>query len=75
MKFTTKDKDNDQWGRGNCAVSRKGAWWYKSCHDSNLNGQYLTASERSYSGMNWYYWKNDWRSMKKTEVKTRPAQF
>jgi hypothetical protein len=68
MKFSTKDKDNNQ-----CAALRGGAWWYNNCQYANLNGQYLTAGERSDSGINWYHWKNDRRSMKKTEIKTRPA--
>jgi hypothetical protein len=67
MKFTTKDKDNDQWG-GNCAASNKGAWWFKSCHYSDLNGQYLKAGQSSGSGINWRHWKNDWISMKKTKT-------
>ena len=41
MKFSTKDRDNDPYG-GNCATSFHGAWWYKSCHHSNLNGNYVT---------------------------------
>ena len=27
MAFTTKDRDNDRWSSGNCAVSYTGAWW------------------------------------------------
>jgi ficolin len=74
MKFSTYDRDNDQYG-GNCAVIRQGAWWYRSCQYSNLNGRYLKAGERSSKGMNWWHWKNDRRSMKKSEMKIRPAGF
>ena len=72
MKFSTYDRDNDQWS-SNCASEWKGAWWYKNCHYSNLNGLYLKAGDISGKGIRWY-WKN-LNSKKKTEMKIRPAEF
>jgi ficolin len=52
--FSTKDRDND--GAGfNCAYRFNGAWWYKSCHLSNLNGLYLSGNHSTYAnGITWY---------------------
>ena len=36
MAFSTSDNDNDS--ERNCAETYLGAWWYKACHASNLNG-------------------------------------
>ena len=69
MKFTTKDRDNDQHSYANCAFSFKGAWWYKYCYYSNLNGLYLKLGDKSNTGITWRKWRNDYRSMKKTEMK------
>ena len=69
MKFTTKDRDNDQHSHANCASSSKGAWWYKHCYYSNLNGLYLKIGDKSTKGITWKTWRNDYRSMKKTEMK------
>ncbi|XP_020802366.1 fibrinogen-like protein A [Drosophila serrata] len=39
--FSTFDRDNDAHRKRNCAQYCLGAWWFKSCHQSNLNAQYL----------------------------------
>lgn len=37
--FSTFDKDTDS-AITNCALSYKGAFWYKNCHRVNLMGRY-----------------------------------
>ena len=43
-KFTTKDRDNDWYSGGNCAVTRDGnnagGWWHRSCSFIHINHQY-----------------------------------
>ncbi|XP_001849696.2 fibrinogen C domain-containing protein 1 [Culex quinquefasciatus] len=52
--FSTFDHDNDTSTKQNCAVKYHGAWWYKSCHSSNLNGKYLRGINSEFGvGMNW----------------------
>lgn len=36
--FSTRNADHDASFTSNCAETYEGAWWYKSCYDSNLNG-------------------------------------
>ncbi|KAL9989443.1 hypothetical protein ACROYT_G003992 [Oculina patagonica] len=70
--FSTKDRDNDDWS-SHCALLFKGAWWYKSCYYSNLNGMYLPGKTDS-RGMRWYHWNNG-VSVKRSEMKIRPKDF
>lgn len=39
QSWTTIDSDNDI-ALSNCALSHRGAWWYKNCHLANLNGNW-----------------------------------
>ena len=73
MAFTTKDRDNDRWG-GNCAVTWTGAWWYKYCHETNLNGGYLgdLGQTQNWKGVVWDGFRPG-ISLKFTEMKLRPS--
>nr|XP_015210854.1 PREDICTED: tenascin-R isoform X2 [Lepisosteus oculatus] len=70
--FSTKDRDNDI-AVTNCALSYKGAWWYKNCHRANLNGKYGESSHSQ--GINWYLWKGHDFSIPFVEMKMRPYNY
>ncbi|XP_071149025.1 fibrinogen-like protein A [Mytilus edulis] len=70
MMFSTRDRDNDK-GTKNCAVSRKGAWWYRACAAVNINGVYQYSKENSYSAVYWKPWR-DMSGLKKTMMMIKP---
>ncbi|CAI9586669.1 unnamed protein product, partial [Staurois parvus] len=72
MKFTTQDQDNDEKSSANCAVTFRGAWWYKQCYTANLNGVYYLEPDTSNLGINWQTDKGLQFSYKFTEMKIRP---
>ncbi|XP_066985122.1 uncharacterized protein [Macrobrachium rosenbergii] len=75
--FSTYDKDNDEAPECcPCAPAYGGGWWFYSCFESNLNGEYYINPEDNdyYRGIIWELWLGDY-SLKATEIKVRPASF
>ena len=69
MKFTTKDRDNDKYSRGNCAINvdgrDSGGWWYKFCSHIQPNHQYKS----SFSIL----LNRKWHSLSFIEMKIKPV--
>ncbi|MBN3306428.1 FCN2 protein, partial [Amia calva] len=69
--FSTYDRDNDE-SSSSCSSTFRGAWWYASCTNSNLNGRYYTTA---YSGNNGIRWPTASQySLKFVEMKIRPRE-
>ncbi|XP_018784235.1 PREDICTED: fibrinogen C domain-containing protein 1-like [Bactrocera latifrons] len=64
-KFTTRDHDNDR----KCAVYFEGAWWFKKCYYSHLNGAYGQTS----TGVEWFSIAMD-ESLKSAQMLIRPTE-
>ncbi|XP_063288385.1 tenascin isoform X3 [Pelobates fuscus] len=71
-RFSTYDKDNDS-AITNCALSYRGAFWYKNCHRVNLMGRY--GDNNHSQGVNWFHWKGHEYSIQFAEMKLRPISF
>ncbi|XP_025102813.1 uncharacterized protein LOC112569286 isoform X1 [Pomacea canaliculata] len=67
--FTTHDQNNDNYTTTNCAVSCHGAWWYKSCYHSNLNGRYKSDGAVGSDGIVWSSAHTDNRGFTFSEMK------
>ncbi|XP_049549432.1 angiopoietin-related protein 1-like [Anopheles darlingi] len=53
-KFSTKDRDNDGYGR-HCAQHHEGAWWHSGCTYATLNGRYMNSDDEK--SMHWWDFK------------------
>lgn len=80
MRFSTFDRDADQWEE-NCAEVYGGGWWYNSCQAANLNGIYYpggTYDPRNNSpyeienGVVWIPFRGADYSLKAVRLKIRP---
>ncbi|KAM9839053.1 LOW QUALITY PROTEIN: tenascin-R-like [Aulostomus maculatus] len=70
--FSTRDRDPAPFIT-RCAMSYRGGWWYKNCHEANLNGLY--GIDVKHQGVIWTSWKGKDFSVPFTEMKMRPAAF
>ena len=68
VNFTTKDRDNDEWSGGNCAVNEwpgiTYGWWYRICAYIRLNGPYKHSHTIHLNGK--------WYALPFVEMKIRP---
>ncbi|CAF87511.1 unnamed protein product, partial [Tetraodon nigroviridis] len=79
MKFSTFDKDNDEWEQS-CAQVHGGGWWYNRCQAANLNGVYYQSAnapenEPAFPGPNgvvWSTFRNSSSSLKAVRMLIRP---
>ena len=75
QKFSTYDSDQDKHVR-NCAKIYKGGWWYRNCHESNLNGIFYEDGNLADwdvpDGIIWEHWVGDQMSLKSTVMAIRP---
>lgn len=78
MGFSTHDRNNDK-NDGICARWCRGAWWYRDCFQSNLNGRYYntgpyTSKTGWGDGVVWRTLKNtNFYSLKAVTMKIRPS--
>ena len=72
--FSTTDRDNDP-SVFHCAQLYKAGWWYKDCHDSNLNGIWYDdgnlANPSVPDGIMWEHWLGDFESVKTSVMAVR----
>ncbi|XP_028260565.1 angiopoietin-related protein 3 [Parambassis ranga] len=77
MRFSTKDRNNDNNRNSNCARNYSGGWWLSSCGETNLNGRYLWLRGKGRSmrrkGLHWKPGTGSSYSLKMTKITIRQA--
>ncbi|XP_065335436.1 angiopoietin-related protein 7-like isoform X2 [Cloeon dipterum] len=75
--FSTIDRTNDKAPECcPCAKTYSSGWWFHSCFEANLNGEYFLDPEGAtdFQGIIWEKWRDDY-SLAGTEMKIRPLDF
>ena len=74
MQFSTYDVDNDDQPTENCSSKLRGAWWYRTCAESNLCGEYKSSSPApNKDGVGWKGWHGTRYSLRFVQMKIRPV--
>lgn len=73
--FSARDADNDNYHKVNCADTFKAGWWFNTCINTNLNGEYRKASRKDATELSWYHWGDSWRSLKSAKMMIRSVQI
>lgn len=74
QQFSTYDNDNDARFYDNCAQHYRGAWWFRSCFQSHLNGVYYQrGSHNNYFVRNGIQWNtiHPYSSLRRTTMMLR----
>ncbi len=76
--FSTNDDDRDNdLSELHCAQYYRSGWWFKGCHDSNLNGFYypggMLADPGIPDGIIWSSWVTEHVSLKTVVMAIKPA--
>lgn len=78
MKFSTKDQGNNMAGWV-CSRRYHGAWWYKNCHECNLNGVLPGERAGKYDNcavyVTWRSLQGTFKVLKATVMMMRPTNF
>ncbi|XP_015512430.2 uncharacterized protein LOC107218903 isoform X1 [Neodiprion lecontei] len=75
--FSTIDRDNDSAPPCcPCAPAYGGGWWFYSCFEANLNGDYYPENSKHdpFRGVIWEHWHGDY-SLKTTRMMVRPRNL
>ncbi|XP_058446720.1 ficolin-1-like isoform X2 [Malaya genurostris] len=71
-KFSAMDQDNDSSSTRHCAIVYHGAWWYRECHHSNLNGKYVKGTVSEYAtSMCWHTFMGYYYGLKTSKILIR----
>ncbi|KAH9519492.1 hypothetical protein Btru_002844 [Bulinus truncatus] len=69
--FSTPDRDNDATPEGSCAHEYNAGWWYKDCHETNLNGRFEDVDDVDGQAVTWESITEDLDTLSAVEMKIR----